>query len=111
MTTISLPKKLLMKPGQRALILNAPAGYLDALAPLPEGVEIVTSPGGEFDFVQLFVKDMAELKNCLPLATQAVNRDRLRAAVSEHNFEGVTLISLDDVWSAMRFRPSERVGK
>jgi hypothetical protein len=132
MTASSLPKKLLMKAGQRAIILNAPAGYLDQLAPLPEGVEIAASPEGQFDFVQLFTKDMADLQKFLPLAKQAVkydallwvaypkgsaktgmdlNRDLLWAAASEHHLTGVTLISLDEIWSAMRFRPSERVGK
>lgn len=132
MASSSLPKKLQMKAGQRVLILKPPPGYLDKLDPLPEGVEIVASPEGQFDLVQVFVKNMADLQELLPLATQAVkydallwiaypkggakagtdvNRDLLWAAVSEHHFSGVTLISLDEVWSAMRFRPAERVGQ
>lgn len=133
MTTSSLPKKLQMKPEQRAVILNAPAGYLDKLAPLPDGVEIVPSPDeGPFDFVLLFVNTMTELQALLPHAAQAVkhdallwiaypkgsakagkdvNRDSLWAAVSEYRLTGVTLVSLDEIWSAMRFRPSERVGQ
>lgn len=75
---------------------------------------------------------MEDLQKFLPVATQAVkydallwiaypkggakadtdlNRDILLNAVSQHNLSGVTLISLDEVWSAMRFRPSERVGQ
>lgn len=132
MATSSIPKKLQMKPGQHAVILNPPHGYLDNLAPLPDGVELVATPEGQFDFVQLFVNNMAELQELLPIAAQAVkfdallwiaypkgsaktgtdlNRDRLWAAVSEHQLTGVTLVSLDEVWSAMRFRPSERVGQ
>ncbi len=130
MTSSSLPKKLQMRSGQRAVVINAPAGYLDKLVPLPDGVEIVVSEEGPFDFVQLFVHDLAELQTLLPLAIQSVkqdallwiaypkgsaktgtdlNRDRLWAAVSEHHLTGVTLVSLDEVWSAMRFRPSEQV--
>jgi hypothetical protein len=130
MTSSSLPKKLQMRPGQRAVVINAPAGYLDQLLPLPDGVEIVVSGEGPFDFVQLFVHDLAQLQALLPLAIQSVkhdallwiaypkggakmgtdlNRDRLWAAVSEHHLTGVALVSLDEVWSAMRFRPSEQV--
>src|SRR5262249_41778078 len=106
MTNSSLPKKLQMKPGQRAVVINAPAGYLSKLVPLPDGVEIAATPEGQFDFVQLFVNDLAQLQALLPLAVQAVkpdallwiaypkgsaktgtdlNRDRLWAAVSEHH--------------------------
>ena len=130
MTSSSLPKKLQMKPRQRAVLINAPAGYLDKLVPLPDGVQIAASPEGQFDFVQLFVNDLAQLQELLPLAAQSVkpgallwiaypkgsaktgtdlNRDRLWAAVSEHHLTGVSLISLDEIWSAMRFKPSEAV--
>ena len=131
MATGSLAKKLQMKPGQRAALLNSPAGYPEALAPLPEGFEMRQATDGNLDFVLLFVKDMAELHEHLAAAAKAIkydallwiaypkgsaktgtdlNRDRLHAAVGAHNLTGVTLISLDDVWSAMRFRPTERVG-
>ena len=130
MASSSLPKKMQMKVGQHALIINAPVGYLDRLDPLPEGVEIVTAPGGQFDFVQIFVKNMADLHDLLPVAIQAVkanallwiaypkgsakagmdvNRDSLWAAVSEYHFTGVTLVSIDEVWSCMRFKPAETV--
>ena len=132
MTTNPLAKKLQMKAGQRAVIINPPAGYLERLVPLPEGVELVEIPARQCDFVQVFVKNMEELQKFLPLATQAVkhdallwiaypkggakagtdlNRDILWDAVSQHNLSGVTLVSLDETWSAMRFRPSERVGQ
>lgn len=130
MASSSLPKKLQMRAGQRAVVINAPADYLDKLAPLPDGVEIAESGEGPFDFVQLFVHDLAQLQALLPRVIQSVkqdtllwiaypkgsaktgtdlNRDRLWAAVSEHHLTGVTLVSLDEVWSAMRFRPPERV--
>ncbi len=127
-----LHKKLQLKAGQRAVIINAPSGYLEELGPLPEGVELAQQPEGSFDFVQLFVKDMDELQRYLSTALQAVkhdallwiaypkggakagtdlNRDILWNAVEPHHYSGVTLISLNEVWSAMRFRPSEKVGK
>ena len=134
MPTTSLPQKLQLKPDQRALIINAPENYLERLQPLPDGVvvELSAAPNGQFDFVQVFVKNLADLQILLPTALQAVkhdallwiaypkggakvgtdiNRDRLWDAVSKHNLSGVTLISLDEIWSVMRFRPTERVGK
>ena len=132
MITNPLAKKLQMKSGQRVVIINPPAGYLERLDPLPEGVELVEAPEGPCDFVQVFVKTMEDLQKFLPLAAHAVkhdallwiaypkggakagtdlNRDILWDAVSQHNLSGVTLVSLDEVWSAMRFRPSERVGQ
>ena len=132
MATSSLPKKLQMKAGQRAVIINAPENYVEQLSPLPEGVELVAEPEGQFDFVQVFVKNLADVQKFVPEAAQAVkhdallwiaypkggakagtdvNRDILWNAVAQYNLTGVTLISLDDIWSAMRFRPSEQVGK
>ena len=130
----SLPQKLQLKSGQRAVIINSPENYLERLQPLPEGVvvELTATPEGQFDFVQVFVKNLSDLQNLLPIAIRAVkhdallwiaypkggakvgtdiNRDRLWDAVSQHNLSGVTLISLDEIWSVMRFRPSELVGK
>ena len=132
MASSSLAKKLQLKAGQRAVILNAPPGYLDEIAPLPEGVEYAAGPEGSFDFVQVFVKNIEDLERLLPIAMRAVkhdallwiaypkggakagtdlNRDILWNAVSRHGLSGVALVSLNDVWSAMRFRPSERVGR
>jgi hypothetical protein len=132
MASSSLAKKLQIKAGQRAVILNAPPGYLDEIAPLPEGVEYAAGPEGSFDFVQVFVKNTEDLERLLPIAMRAVkhdallwiaypkggakagtdlNRDILWNAVSPHGLSGVALVSLNDVWSAMRFRPSERVGR
>lgn len=134
MASASLAKKLQMKPGQRAAVFNRPEGYPQALEPLPEGVELLSRSDGDehLDFALLFVKDMAELRAHLPAAARAVkhdallwiaypkgsaktgtdlNRDRLRAAVGEYQLTGIALVSLDDTWSAMRFRPPERVGR
>ena len=132
MATQSLLKKLQLKGVQRAVIINPPQGYLDELGPLPEGVELAQQAEGSFDFVQMFARDMGELQRFLPVALHALkydallwiaypkggakagtdlNRDILWNTVAQHHFSGVTLISLGEVWSAMRFRPSEKVGQ
>jgi hypothetical protein len=40
-----------------------------------------------------------------------LNQDIIWGIVSKTGLEGVTLVSLNAVWSAMRFRLAERVGK
>ena len=44
-------------------------------------------------------------------ALMDLNRDKLWQAMEKLGLAGVSLISLDSVWSAMRFRPLEKVGK
>ena len=127
MADSSLAKKLGLKPGKRALILNAPDGYRALLDPLPEGVGLTATPGGAFDFVQVFAKNKADLARYVPEAIAAVkpggmlwiafpkktskiqsdiSRDTGWDVVQQAGWQGVSLISVDDVWSAMRFRPS-----
>ena len=56
-----LAQKLQIKPGKNWLFYNAPANYTELLDPLPEGATINFAPEGEFDGVQLFVINSAEL--------------------------------------------------
>ncbi len=114
------------------LILNAPEGYMDALGAVPEGVEIHHKPEGKYDFGHLFVKDRAELERFIDPLLAAMeydgilwisypkggsgvetdlNRDKLWAAMSDTGLRPVTQIAIDAVWSALRFRPAERVGR
>jgi hypothetical protein len=130
--TAPLAKKLQLKPGQQVAVLNAPEGYASLLDPLPEGAERVDPPRPGLDFVQLYVRDAAELARLAPAALGAVkedgllwicypkggakagtdiHRDTLYAKMKEHGLEGVTLVAVDEKWSAMRFRPAGRVGK
>jgi hypothetical protein len=128
----SLIKKLYIKPGQRIIIINPPPGYLAELGPLPEGVELAERPEGQFDLVHLFVKNSQELDRLGPIALQAIKYDGLlwisypkRSSKVETNLtrdvgwdlvkqagmEAVAQVSIDDIWSATRFRPAGRVGK
>ena len=126
----SLVKKLRIQPGQRLLILSAPAGYVASLGELPDGVEVCEEPEGTFDFVHLFVKDSDEYAELSLLALAAVSydgllwisypkrssqvetdltRDVLWKLAEKSGVRPVTQVSIDDVWSAMRFRPTEAV--
>ena len=45
----NLSRKLLIEAGQRVLVLNPPAAYIESLLPLPEGVEAVPLRNGRGD--------------------------------------------------------------
>jgi hypothetical protein len=108
--------------------MNAPEGYIEMLNPLPEGVLVTDQKEGTeaYDFVQVFVHTLAEVQQLAPEAIKAVtpegmmwinypkgtskiktdiNRDSGWQTVTELGFEGVSLVSIDETWSAMRFRP------
>jgi len=131
MAQSSLLKKLRVQPGHCMLILNAPHGYVESLGDLPEGAQLAREPQGTFDFVHLFVLNSQELERWLPKAMDAVEydgllwisypkrsskvetdltRDVLWELMKQTPFRPVTQISIDEVWSALRFRPAERVG-
>jgi len=128
----SLLKKLRLSLGQRALFLNAPPGYLQSLGELLAELQFDTRPDGVYDFVQLFVRDRAELEQLSQAAFQAakydgllwvcypkqaakvetdLNRDILWKLIEPSGLRPVTQIALDATWSALRFRPAEKVGK
>ena len=130
MTENALIKKLQLKPGQHALFLNAPEGYIAALGPLPDGVALVDGPAGTLDFVQLFVRDSAELAKYAPAALAAIKRDGVFwisypkkssgvvsdltrdegwAPIAAAGLRPVTQIAVDETWSAVRWRPIELV--
>ena len=128
----SLIKKLRIQPGQRLLVLNAPEGYVASLGELPEGSQVFQGPEGTFGFVHLFVKNSQELEELRQVATAALeydglfwisypkrsakvatdlNRDVLWGLMGDTGLRPVTQVSVDQTWSAMRFRPSEVVGR
>jgi len=127
-----LAKKLQIKPGQRMLVLNAPEGYVAKLVDELEGIAVVTACEPPCDAVLLFVNSLAEADRCAAMATSAVgpdglvwmaypkgtsgvttdvNRDRLGAAMKAKGWPAVRQVAIDDIWSALRFRRADRVGK
>jgi hypothetical protein len=123
-----LAKRLVIKPHYRILLINAPEGYREQMGELPEGVTVTTEGEGPFDMVQAFGKQRAELEEVAPRAIRAVKPDGLLwfsypkktgeiasdlsrevmwEAIAPHGWRPVTQISLDETWSALRFRPGE----
>jgi len=129
MSTKPVHAKLLIKPGYRILFLGQPEGYQNTLGELPEGVSAETTPEGEYDLIQGFVKTKAELENIVPsiksnmhdktllwvtypkgkskLAKEAgtdINRDSVRAYGGTHGLRAVGMVSIDTDWSALRLK-------
>jgi hypothetical protein len=92
--TSPLAKKLQLRPGHTIALVNAPPNMAGKLEPLPERATVATT-GVPRDAVIAFAKVESDL-----------NRDVLWQIVEErHGLEGVTLVAVDETWSAMRFRP------
>ncbi|MEP7355686.1 MAG: hypothetical protein ABI847_00440 [Anaerolineales bacterium] len=121
-----LSRKLKLKAGQRAGFINAPENYLKEIGPLPAGVEAVEKLSGQFDWVQVFVKNKAEMDKLAPRVAKALKpdslcwisfpkgsskiqtdltRDKGWEALHGLDLKWVTLVSVNDTWSAFSLRP------
>ena len=68
-----LAKKLGIKEGARVILLGAPRGFADELAPLPPGVTITTRlPKSGADVILLFAPSIKDLKARLNAAAAAL---------------------------------------
>lgn len=118
-------KKLRIQPNQQILILQAPENYLADKSAFPEGVEVDTTPTGVYEYVLLFVNSIAELEEYGPVALRSlaeggqlwagypkksskvktdINRDEGWETFINEGYEGVTQISINEIYSALRFR-------
>jgi hypothetical protein len=115
---VDLTAKLQIKPGQSVAILQPPPGVN-----LP-----ASSPGGQpstADVVIGFAVYRGDLDQLGPVIGAAradrlawigypkggklgtdLNRDRLARALAIHDIQPVRQVSIDDTWSALRFRPA-----
>ncbi len=132
MTPSPLAKKLQIKPGHRIILINPPTGYTDQLGKLPNGAGLAKRATGQFDFVHLFAMNSAEVSRFGPKALKVlkydgifwvsypkkssgvatdISRDHGWDLLMESGLRAVSAVSIDDTWSAMRFRPVAAVGK
>jgi hypothetical protein len=61
----SIVEKLLIKTGNRFLVLNAPKGYFDELGALPDKATLLKDPTPPIDVIQVFVRNQKELEENL----------------------------------------------
>jgi hypothetical protein len=115
-----------LKPGQRAAVISAPPGYLQELAPLPEGVRLEQALDGKYDWLQVFVQTRAELETLAPQFAAALDpdgmlwitfpkgssgiqtdltRDQGWEALQGADLKWINLISVNETWSAFSLRP------
>ncbi|MGA9365715.1 MAG: hypothetical protein WBW16_15240 [Bacteroidota bacterium] len=122
----SLAKKMRLKPSQRIAVINAPKGYMKELSPLPSGVNLVEQLQGKFDWVQVFVQNKAQLEKLAPRVVRALKpesllwisfpkgtskiqtdltRDKGWNTLRRADLKWITLISVNETWSAFSMRP------
>ncbi len=127
-----LAQKLQLKASQRLSVLNVPEGYLGKLKTAMARNTVSGPAQGKCDAVLVFVNDLAQAHKFFPRAIAAVkpdgllwiaypkggsttktdvNRDRLWEATAKTGWRPVRLVAIDETWSAMRFRPADRVGR
>ena len=127
----AIARKLGMNPGMRALVIAPPPGYLKLLAPRPDGLNVSSRAAGTYPFVQFFATRLSEISrfagrlskhatpNALvwisyPKKTSTVrgnlSRDVIREAMSAAGWRAVSVVAIDEVWSALRFRPASQIG-
>ncbi len=104
--------------------MNAPEEYQPVIQNIP--VEIHTKPQQKYRFIHLFVKTQKEVEKYAKLAVDSldgdghlwisypkksskkykcdISRDKGWDILGTMNFEPVTQISIDEDWSALRFR-------
>jgi hypothetical protein len=119
MSPKSVAEKLLIKPSTS--VWSSDASHLDLIEPLPADARYVDRPG-QATTALVFAHDAADLREVLdahkdqlatpgvfwvayPKANRAdINRDSLWPILAEYGMRPVTQVSVDDVWSALRFR-------
>ena len=127
-----LAKKLLIKPGQTWLVLNAPETYLATLEPLPDNVKLNFKIDVWVDGAQLFVKNTEELAESLlqvkavlkpetviwiiyPKKSSGIKTDLEMMGswdeLKKCGLRPVASAAINDTWTALRFRPEHLVKK
>jgi hypothetical protein len=116
--------KLQVKAGRKFLLINAPVGMQERMGKWPEGATPLNNDSADLaDIVQVFVHSQDELNTKLPAAKEKmcdtgmiwitypkgtgklksdIHRDTIRDFVLGFDLKAVSLISIDDDWSALR---------
>lgn len=119
----AIAKKMKLKPGLKAAVINAPENYVDALR---HNAALSPTLNGKFDWIQIFVKSKAELEALAPKAAKALKpesmlwisfpkgtskiqtdltRDKGWDILRDLDLKWINLVSVNEVWSAFSLRP------
>jgi hypothetical protein len=125
----SLADRLLLKADAAAAIINAPDGVGDDLQ-ATRGLKIPGKGKVSLDWLLVFVRDQLALKRVAPLAVKAlrfdgvlwfaypklsgtiktdITRDKGWEPMRALGFDTVAAVAIDETWSALRFRPAEKI--
>lgn len=120
-----LMKKLGLKDQTSILVINAPEDYLEMISSY--NGDIHTNIQTKYDFVQAFAvnlsdaykigKELSEdgiLWFCYPKGSSKkynsdINRNKTWDVFSPFEFEPVSLVSIDEDWSAIRFKNVDNI--
>lgn len=114
-------KKLRYKPGMRVAVTGAPAGFEAELSRAG-----VTRGRRDLDLVQAFFTRKSDLERALPRLRTSLgprgilwlcypkgktlgtdlDRDVVRASAEKAGLTTLSLVAVDEVWSALRVKPS-----
>jgi hypothetical protein len=118
-----LAKKMKLKSGLKAAVIKAPENYVDELR---HDTAMSPTLKGKFDWIQIFVRSRAELDALAPRAAKALRpesmlwisfpkgsskiqtdltRDKGWESLQALDLKWVTLVSVNETWSAFALRP------
>ena len=118
-----LAKKMKLKSGLKASVINAPENYMDELR---HDAAISPTLNGKFDWIQIFVRNKAELDALAPKAVRALKpesmlwisfpkgtskiqsdltRDQGWEVLRDLDLKWINLVSVNGTWSAFSLRP------
>ena len=123
MTESPLAKKMKLKSGLKAAVINAPENYVDTLK---HDTALSPTLNGKFDWIQIFVQHRSQLDALAPKAAKALRpesilwisfpkgtskiqtdltRDKGWESLRKLDLKWINLVSVNDTWSAFALRP------
>ena len=121
-----LAKKMKLKSGLKAAVINAPENYVDILK---HDTALSPTLNGKFDWIQIFVRNRSELDALAPKAAKALKlesmlwisfpkgtskiqtdltRDKGWDILQKLDLKWINLVSVNDTWSAFALRPYKK---
>jgi Protein of unknown function (DUF3052) len=122
-STTPLVKKLGIRAGDRLRVENAPANYLELVAPLPEGVRLSPRFRREVNVCHFFGRNESDLRRALPRLLEMIRQDgciwvswpkrasgvstdvtedTIRAVAFPLGLVDIKVCAVDDTWSGLK---------